>query len=411
MPRSECSCEPLGPARVNPAPANAGRLPALLYFFALCNLIIASSAFVLGGILEPVSQALNVSLAATGQAMTAYALGAAVVAPMLILSTGRWSRRATILLALGLFSLGSLASALAPSLAWLMVGRVIMGAGVMFTAAASATAVSLVAPAQRGQALAITNLGQSISYAVGVPIGTWIGLQLGWRWPLWLAAASSLLVWLLATRLLPRNIQVQVATGSLRSAAGQAAVWRVWLRTLLMFTAIFGVFTYIGPVLQEIGELNANELSIVLALFGCGGVIGTLMGGWAADRLGVLPTLALQLSIVTLMLGLLPLTQGHPVLLTLAMVTWSINSFGSMTPQQSRLIGLAPAQAPMLMSLNSSMLYVGAALGAAAGGSLIGVVGMRRLPWVAVPFLVLALISLWPDWRDEQRARKIQALT
>lgn len=391
--------------------ASAGRLPALLYFFALCNLIIASSAFVLGGILEPVSQALNVSLAATGQAMTAYALGAAVVAPMLILSTGRWSRRATILLALGLFSLGSLASALAPSLGWLMVGRVIMGAGVMFTAAASATAVSLVAPAQRGQALAITNLGQSISYAVGVPIGTWIGLQLGWRWPLWLAAVSSLLVWLLASRLLPRNIQVQVATGSLRSAAGQAAVWRVWLRTLLMFTAIFGVFTYIGPVLQELGELNANELSIVLALFGCGGVIGTLMGGWAADRLGVLQTLALQLSIVTLMLGLLPLTQGHPVLLTLAMVTWSINSFGSMTPQQSRLIGLAPAQAPMLMSLNSSMLYVGAALGAAAGGSLIGVIGMTQLPWLAVPFLVLALISLWPDWRDEQRARKIQALT
>ncbi|MEI7786358.1 MAG: MFS transporter [Betaproteobacteria bacterium] len=390
---------------MNSPATGAGRMPALLYFFALCNLIIASSAFVLGGILEPVSRALNVSLAATGQAMTAYALGAAVLAPMLILATGRWSRRTTILLALGLFTLGSLSSALAPTLGWLMVGRVIMGAGVMFTAAASATAVSLVAPAQRGQALAIANLGQSVSYAVGVPIGTWVGLQLGWRWPLWLAAGASLLVWLLATRLLPRNIQVKVATGSLRSAAAQGAVWRVWLRTLLMFTAIFGVFTYIGPVLQEIGELNANELTMVLALFGCGGVVGTLMGGWAADRLGVLPTLALQLSIVTLMLALLPLTRGHPVLLTLAMVIWSINSFGSMTPQQSRLISLAPAQAPMLMSLNSSMLYVGAALGAAAGGSLIGVVGMTRLPWVAVPFLGLALLSLWPDWRDEQRAR------
>lgn len=383
-------------------------MPALLYFFALCNLIIASSAFVLGGILEPVSQALNVSLAATGQAMTAYALGAAVLAPMLILATGRWSRRATILLALGLFSLGSLASALAPSLGWLMVGRIIMGAGVMFTAAASATAVSLVAPAQRGQALAIANLGQSVSYAVGVPIGTWIGLQLGWRWPLWLAAGASALVLLLAMRLLPTTIKVTVATGSLRSAAAQGGVWRVWLRTLLMFTAIFFVFTYIGPVLQELGGLNANELSVVLALFGCGGVVGTLMGGWAADRLGVLQTLALQLSIVALMMVLLPLTRGHPVLLTLAMVIWSINSFGSMTPQQSRLISLAPAQAPMLMSLNSSMLYVGAALGAATGGSLIGVVGMTRLPWVAVPFLALALLSLWPDWRDEQRARSAQ---
>jgi predicted MFS family arabinose efflux permease len=383
-------------------------MPALLYFFALCNLIIASSAFVLGGILEPVSQALNVSLAATGQAMTAYALGAAVLAPMLILATGRWSRRATILLALGLFSLGSLASALAPSLGWLMVGRIIMGAGVMFTAAASATAVSLVAPAQRGQALAIANLGQSVSYAVGVPIGTWIGLQLGWRWPLWLAAGASALVLLLAMRLLPTTIKVTVATGSLRSAAAQGGVWRVWLRTLLMFTAIFFVFTYIGPVLQELGGLNANELSVVLALFGCGGVVGTLMGGWAADRLGVLQTLALQLSIVALMMVLLPLTRGHPVLLTLAMVIWSINSFGSMTPQQSRLISLAPAQAPMLMSLNSSMLYVGAALGAATGGSLIGVVGMTQLPWVAVPFLALALLSLWPDWRDEQRARSAQ---
>jgi predicted MFS family arabinose efflux permease len=383
-------------------------MPALLYFFALCNLIIASSAFVLGGILEPVSQALNVSLAATGQAMTAYALGAAVLAPMLILATGRWSRRATILLALGLFSLGSLASALAPSLVWLMIGRVIMGAGVMFTAAASATAVSLVAPTQRGQALAIANLGQSVSYAVGVPIGTWIGLQLGWRWPLWLAAGASALVLLLATRLLPTTIKVTVATGSLRSAAAQSGVWRVWLRTLLMFTAIFFVFTYIGPVLQELGGLNANELSIVLALFGCGGVVGTLMGGWAADRLGVLQTLALQLSIVALMMVLLPLTRGHPVLLTLAMVIWSIHSFGTMTPQQSRLISLAPAQAPMLMSLNSSMLYVGAALGAATGGSLIGVVGMIRLPWVAVPFLALALLSLWPDWRDEQRARAAQ---
>jgi DHA1 family inner membrane transport protein len=209
-------------------------------------------------------------------------------------------------------------------------------------------------------------------------------------------------------RLLPTTIKVTVATGSLRSAAAQSAVWRVWLRTLLMFTAIFFVFTYIGPVLQELGGLNANELSIVLALFGCGGVVGTLMGGWAADRLGVLKTLALQLSIVALVMVLLPLTRGHPVLLTLVMVTWSINSFGSMTPQQSRLISLAPAQAPMLMSLNSSMLYVGAALGAAAGGSLIGVVGMSQLPWVAVPFIVLALLSLWPDWRDEQRTRAAQ---
>ena len=269
------------------------------------------------------------------------------------------------------------------------------------TAAASATAVSLVPVAQRGRALSIANLGQSVCYAVGVPVGTWIGLQWGWRWPLWLAAAASLCVWLLATRLVPAATTGSVVTGSLRTAAGQWPVWRVWLRTLLMFTAIFGVFTYIGPVLQELDGLDATGLSVVLAIFGCAGVVGTLMGGWAADRFGVLRTTAIQLTVVALMMAVLPLTAGHTVLTTLALVVWGLNSFGSMAPQQSRLISLAPSQAPMLISLNSSMLYVGAALGAAAGGSLISTVGMARLSWVGVPCVLLALLSLLPDFKGE----------
>jgi DHA1 family inner membrane transport protein len=142
-------------------------------------------------------------------------------------------------------------------------------------------------------------------------------------------------------------------------------------------------------------------LSVVLAIFGCAGVVGTLMGGWAADRFGVLRTTAIQLAIVALMMAALPLTAGHTVLTTLALVLWGLNSFGSMAPQQSRLISLAPSQAPMLISLNSSMLYVGAALGAAAGGSLISTVGMGQLSWVGVPCVVLALLSLLPDFRGE----------
>jgi DHA1 family inner membrane transport protein len=168
-----------------------------------------------------------------------------------------------------------------------------------------------------------------------------------------------------------------------------------------MFTAIFGGFTYIGPVLQELDGLDATGLSVVLAIFGCAGVVGTLMGGWAADRFGVLRTTAIQLTVVALMMAVLPLTAGHTVLTTLALVVWGLNSFGSMAPQQSRLISLAPSQAPMLISLNSSMLYVGAALGAAAGGSLISTVGMGQLSWVGVPCVVLALLSLLPDFKGE----------
>ena len=158
-------------------------MPRILYFFALCNLVIGSGAFVLGGILQAMSVSLGISLAAAGQAMTAYAVATAVLAPLLIISTARWPRKRAIQLALLLFMLGCLVCALAPNFLVLLLGRVLMGAGAMFTAAASALAVAMVVPAQRGRALSITFLGMSISYAVGVPVGAWLGFEYGWRVP------------------------------------------------------------------------------------------------------------------------------------------------------------------------------------------------------------------------------------
>lgn len=378
-------------------------MPALLYFFAFCNLVIGSSAFVLSGILEPVSQGLGVSLAASGQAMTAYALSTAVLAPMIIMATAGWSRHAGIALALALFSLGCLISALSPSLSWLIIGRIVMGAGAMFSAVASATAVGLVVPALRGRALSLTNVGQGISYAVGVPVGTWLGLEYGWRLPLWLATGASLAIWLLAWRWVPRPLRDTPPTGSLRAAVGQWAVIRVWLRTLLMFTAIFAVFTYIGPVLVALDQLSPAGLAVVLALFGLSGVAGTLLGGWANDRFGSIRVITYQMTVVALMMVLLPLSQGRVVWTVLILMVWGLHGFGSMVPQQSRLVSLAPSQAPMLMSLNSSMLYIGSALGAVVGALAMSEIGVARLSWVGAPFILLSLLTLWPDWGTERR--------
>lgn len=121
-------------------------MPPILYFFALCNLVIGSGAFVLGGILQPMSASLGISVAAAGQAMTAYAIATAVLAPLLIILTARWPRKRAVQLALGLFTAGCLVCAVAPNFPLLLLGRVLMGAGAMFTAAASALAVSMVVP-------------------------------------------------------------------------------------------------------------------------------------------------------------------------------------------------------------------------------------------------------------------------
>lgn len=370
-------------------------MPRILYFFALCNLVIGSGAFVLSGILQPLARELGISVAAAGQVMTAYAIATAVLAPVLIVLTASWPRKHTIQLALGLFTLGNLVSALAPTLGVLLLGRVLMGAGAMFTAAVSAYAVTLVTPSLRGRALSTVFLGMSISYAVALPIGAWLGFEYGWHTPVWLFAAASLAALLAATVLLPKGmVTVNASFAGLKTAAKQSAVQRVWLRTLLFFIAIFSMFAYVGPVLLALNAMGATQLSVVLAIFGLAGIAGTLLGGWSTDRFGSLRTIGVQLTVLVSMMCLLPLTQGSLVATVATMVVWGIAGFGLTAPQQSRLVTLSPTQAPLLLSLNSSMLYLGTALGAIISGALIQSVGLANLSWVGAPFGLAALLTL-----------------
>ena len=339
-------------------------MPRILYFFALCNLVIGSGAFVLGGILQPLARELGISVAASGQVMTAYAVATAVLAPVLIFLTAKWPRKRAIQLALTLFTAGNLVSALASDLGVLLLGRVLMGAGAMFTAAVSAYAVTLVAPALRGRALSTVFLGMSISYAVALPIGAWLGFEYGWHTPVWLCAAASLAALIAATVLLPKGVAMQSASfAGFKTAAKQSAVLRVWLRTLLFFIAIFSVFAYVGPVLLALNAMSPALLSVVLAIFGTAGVAGTLLGGWANDRFGSLRTITAQLIVLFAMMCLIPLTQGNLSATIITLVVWGLAGFGLTAPQQNRLVSLGPSQAPLLLSLNSSMLYLGTALG------------------------------------------------
>src|SRR5688500_8774270 len=123
-------------------------MPPLLYLLAACNLVIGTGAFLIAGLLEPVAQALQVSVPAAGQSMTAYALATAVLAPVLLMATGGWTRKHALLLSLGLFTVGNAVCALAPSLPVLLAGRVLMGMGAIFTPVAAGIAIALV-PAQR----------------------------------------------------------------------------------------------------------------------------------------------------------------------------------------------------------------------------------------------------------------------
>lgn len=370
-------------------------MPRLLYLFALCNLVVGTGAFVISGILVPLSTSLGISVAASGQAMTAYALSTAVLAPLALMLTGGWPRKRALLTGMAVFALGNALCALATSFPMLLAGRVLMGLGAMFTPICAGIAVALVEPARRGRALSLVFLGISLSYVIGLPLGAWLGLRFGWQWPVALVATLASVSCLALAMLLPRDIQAPGAgfKGLGQLLSQRPVLWTLSL-TLLYFIAIFLVFSYIGPVLQALVPMSGERLSVTLMLFGLSGVAGTLVGGWANDRFGPRRSLVVQLSVLGTMMALLPLTQGHYPLLVATLVIWGIAGFGMMTPQQSRLAVLAPAQAPILLSLNTSMLYFGTALGAAIGGAVSGQLGFARMAWVGVPFAIAGLLTL-----------------
>jgi MFS transporter, DHA1 family, inner membrane transport protein len=370
-------------------------MPSLLYLLAAINLVIGTGAFMLSGFLPAMAQDLGVSVPAAGQATTAYALATAFIAPALLVWTGQWSRRKAVLAALALFFAGNVIVALAPSLTVVLLGRVVMGMGALFTAIASGLAVASVEPAKRGKALSLTFVGISMSYVIGVPLGAYLASKYGWRMPVYVVCAATLVVLGLAWTLIPRNIQTPPT-----SFGGVAVLLKQWrvsgtlALTLLYIGAIFCVFAYGGPVFQALVPMSAERLSLTFMIFGISGVAGTLIGGWASDRFGPVTTLKVQLSVVLLMMLVIPFTKGQYGLMLLCFFVWGTAGFGMMPPQQTRLAAVGGAQTPLLLSLNASMLYLGTALGAVLGGAMVDRVGYAQLSWVAAPLITLGLLGL-----------------
>lgn len=382
-------------------------MPKLLWLFSLVNLIIGTSAFAVTGILTEIAEGLGVSVPAAGQAMTAFALSTAVLAPALLVLTGAWPRRRVLLFAMTVFTAGCVVSALAPHLPWLLAGRVLMGMGAVYIATAAGITITLVPPERRGQALALVFLGMSLSYVVGLPLAAWVAAGWGFRAALWGGAGLSLLALALLAVFVPRGIQAPGASfAGLGAVLKRADVLSVLALTLVYFVAIFVVFSYIAPVLRALVPMDTTRLSLTLSLFGISGMLGTLMGGAATDRFGTRRTLLAQLVVLGTTMALLPLTAGHWGWMMAVMWVWGMAGFGMMAPQQSRLATMAPREAPLLLSLNSSMLYTGTAFGAALGGALAPAIGFANLAWPSVAAVGLGLVLLLASRRFEAPAAK-----
>ncbi len=345
------------------------RLPLLA--LAVAAFAIGTTEFVIMGLVPDVAADLGVSIPQAGLLISGYAMGVEIGGPLLAIATVRLARKTALLWLMGLFIVGNLLCALAPSYAWLMTSRVIasFSHGSFFGSAALVAA--FLAPAnQSTRAIALMFSGLTIANIVGVPLGTLLGQASGWRATFWAVAVLGVIALGAIARWVPAVNLPSARLGRELGVLRQTQVWLALSMTVFGFGGVFTVFTFITPMLEHEAGFAPTTMSLLLGLFGLGATVGTLLGGRLADW-KLMPALITLMSILIVLYVAFACGMHWPFAAVLGVFALGLFGFSVGPGLQARSQQQA-REAPLLAStLNQSAFNLGNAGGAFVGAQLL----------------------------------------
>ena len=385
-------------------------LPALTVTLIILALAVGSfgigtGEFAIMGLLPDVASTFGVTNAEAGYVISAYAFGVVVGAPVIAVIGARFRRRDLLLVLMGLFALGNLASAVAPSFESFILFRFLSGLphGAYFGVAAL-VAASMVPVNKRTQAVGKVMLGLTVATLIGTPLATFFGQILDWQYMFAAVGVTGLLTVALIAIFLPRDgAQKGVNALTELSALRRKQVWLTLGVAATGFCGLFAVFTYIAPIVTEVARLNAGMVPVFMAFFGLGMIVGNVFGAKLAD-LSLMMTIGCSLVFYFFVLVGLSLTAHNPVLLGLCCFLIGC-SFVVGPALQTRLMDVAGNAQTLAAALNHSAFNIANALGAIFGGMAITAgYGYASMGYVgaatAVVGFAIFLVSLALDKAD-----------
>ncbi|MCT5700993.1 MFS transporter [Pseudomonas aeruginosa] len=387
-----------------------------IYLIALGAFALGMASYVTAGLIPMIEASFAVSVAVAAQLVTAFTLAYGLGSPIFVALTPAHRQRAGLLLALGLFVIANAASALAESFTVLMVWRAIAGIGAgVYLAMGIGASAAVSNPERRGKAIAIIMGGMASGVVLGVPLSLLIAEQLGWQAALWLVTLLGLVAFFGLLLKLP-SLPAATATtlGQKLAILGDGHVLVILLVSLLAAIASLGMYTFIAPLLADPAYGAVRSVTPYLWVWGIGGVLGSFLIGPLVDRIkGPVLTFAIML-ILAVSLFVLPLTAALSTwLVMLPIALWGAVGWALQVPQNNELILARQAQGDgnLAIALNESALYLGSAIGAAAGGFVL----LLQMPtWtlaacaggVAALGALLQIVNLrrQPTWNGDVQA-------
>ena len=367
-----------------------------LLALAINAFAIGSTEFISVGLMPMIVNTFNISLSRAGLTVSLYALGVTVGAPLLTILTGTWNRKTLMVSIMGLFILGNLLSAFAPTFLLLLVGRVLASlAHGIFMSISTVIAADVVRPEKRASAIALMFTGLTVATVIGVPLGTFIGQHSNWHMSFVFIVVIGLIGLIATSILVPKGMPIPGKinlSGLARIFTNKSILMSLFI-TAFGYGGTFAAYTYLTPILEGTFRFSASTVVIILVAYGVMVAIGNSLGGHLANK-NILPALQKMFAALALSLLFLFISAG------LASQPLGLIAFMNVPGLQLYVVQLAekftPKDITLVSAFNIAAFNVGITLGSFVGGQISrgSSVGFTPLGGIIIILLAMFLIRL-----------------
>ncbi|WP_342515153.1 MFS transporter [Sporosarcina sp. FSL K6-1522] len=386
-----------------------------LLALAISAFAIGTTEFVSVGLLPVIAQDLMISMTTAGLTVSLYALGVMVGAPVLTSLTSRRPRKSLLLWIMVIFIGGNVIAAGATSVSVLLIGRVIAAfAHGVFMSIGSTIAADLVPENRRASAISIMFTGLTVATITGVPFGTFIGQQFGWRFAFVAIVVIGIVGFIANSLLIPSDLRQSPPT-TIRDQVKLVTNGRILLVlgiTALGYGGTFVVFTYLSPLLQTITGFTQGAIVMILLVYGIAIAIGNMIGGKLSNNN---PIRSLFYMFIAQAIVLLVLTFTAPFKMTglVTILFMGLFAFMNVPGLQVYVVMLAerfvPSAVDVASAMNIAAFNAGIAMGAYVGGVIADSLGLIHTAWIGALMVGMAAIltgvSRMLERKDQQRLK------
>ncbi|MGE1162918.1 MFS transporter [Peribacillus simplex] len=373
-----------------------------LLALAISAFAIGTTEFISVGLLPLISKDLHITVTTAGLTVSLYALGVMFGAPILTSLTSNMSRKTLLLWIMVVFIAGNALAASATTVGVLLIARVISAlAHGIFMSIGATIAADLVPENRRASAIAIMFTGLTVATVTGVPFGTFIGQQFGWRFAFIIIVAIGLIAFIGNSILVPSDLR-KAARTTFRDQIKLVTNGRlllVFIITALGYGGTFVVFTYLSPLLQEVTGYKEGTVALILLVYGVAIAIGNTLGGKFAN-LNPINALFYMFLIQAIVLVVLTFTAPFKIAGLITIIVMGLFAFMNVPGLQVYVVMLAerfvPSAVDVASAINIAAFNAGIAIGAYLGGVITDSIGLIHTAWIGgVMVFAAVILTAW----------------